>query len=70
MTIEEKWQKHYAEIMAYMETYKRQPSKHRIEDHLLLNWIKYNKKRMAAGKLSNSHKNYVRASTTIGSKIS
>lgn len=41
----------WLEIIAYMDQNKRRPSKHRIEDHKMVNWIKYNKKRMAAGEL-------------------
>ena len=43
----ESWQMHYDEIMLYMEQYHRCPSKHRLEDHRMLNWIKYNKKLIA-----------------------
>ena len=32
----------------------RNPSKHRIEEHLLLNWIKHNRKLMNSGKLKES----------------
>lgn len=51
MTQNEKWQKHYNEVMSYMLRFKRRPSKHRIDDHLMLNWIKYNKKKMVRGKM-------------------
>jgi len=39
MTQEEKWRKNYKEVAEYMDTYHRNPSKHRVEDHLMLNWI-------------------------------
>ncbi len=45
------WIHHYLTIQNYMETYKRRPSKHRVEDHQMLNWIKYNKKKMASGEM-------------------
>lgn len=32
-------------------TNKRNPSRHRIEDHDMLNWLKANRKRMNAGEL-------------------
>lgn len=37
--------------MDFMETSHRNPSKHHIEEHLMLNWIKHNRKLMNAGKL-------------------
>lgn len=49
---ESKWLQNYNAIMRYMEVNKRRPSKHRIEDHRMLNWLKYNKKLIAAGKMS------------------
>ena len=51
-TQEELWNKNFEEVAAYIREYKRCPSKHRIQDHRMLNWIKYNKKRMAQGRLS------------------
>ena len=51
MTQEEKWMKNYAKIAQYMDTYHRNPSKHRIEDHLMLNWMKHQRKLMNKGQL-------------------
>lgn len=34
-----------------MDTYHRNPSKHRVEDHLLLNWMKHQRKLMNRGEL-------------------
>lgn len=51
MKQDEQWNEKYLAIMYFMNTTKRCPSKHRIEEHRMLNWIKYNKKAMAAGKL-------------------
>ena len=51
MTQEECWQKHYEVIIAFIETNKRNPSKHRIEEHDMLNWLKANRKVMNAGKM-------------------
>ena len=51
MTQEEKWLEHYEEVKAFIETNKRNPSKHRIEEHLLLNWVKQQRKLMNAGAL-------------------
>ena len=51
MTQEERWQKRYEEVKNFIETNKRNPSKHRIEEHDMLNWLKANRKAMNAGKL-------------------
>ena len=51
MTQEEKWRKNYAELVRYMDTYHRNPSKHRVEDHLLLNWMKHQRELMNRGEL-------------------
>lgn len=47
----ESWLLHYNAIMQYMEHHHRCPSKHRLEDHRMLNWIKYNKKQIVKGLL-------------------
>ena len=49
---EQRWQEHYAEVMQYMLTHRQRPSKHRMEHRHMINWIKFNKKRLAAGKMS------------------
>lgn len=51
MTQNELWLTKYNEVMDFMETNHRNPSKHRIEEHLMLNFIKHNRKLMNAGKL-------------------
>lgn len=51
MTQDEKWQKRYNEVKAFIETNLRNPSKHRIEEHDMLNWLKANRKKMNAGKM-------------------
>lgn len=35
--------------MLFMEQNMRRPSKHRMEEHRMLNWIKHNKKLMVKG---------------------
>lgn len=37
--------------MDFMETNHSNPSKHRIEEHRMLNWIKHNSKLMNVGEL-------------------
>ena len=51
MTQEEKWIARYNEVVKFIETNKRNPSKHRLEEHDMLNWLKANRKAMNAGKL-------------------
>ena len=52
MTQEERWQQQYEQMMLFMETNHRRPSKHRLEEHDMLNWFKANRKRIAKGELS------------------
>ena len=49
MTQDEKWLAKYNEVKSFIETNKRNPSKHRIEEHLMLNFVKHNRKLMNAG---------------------
>lgn len=51
MTQEERWLARYNEVKAFIETNHRNPSRHRIEEHDMLNWIKANRKKMNAGEL-------------------
>ena len=51
MTQDERWLIHYNEVKKFIETNKRNPSRHRIEEHDMLNWLKANRKRMNAGLL-------------------
>ena len=51
MTQDERWQKRYDEVVGFIETNKRNPSKHRIEEHDMLNWLKANRKVLNAGKM-------------------
>lgn len=44
MTQDEKWIARYNEVVTFIETNKRNPSKHRIEEHDMLNWLKANRK--------------------------
>ena len=51
MTQDEKWQARYNEVVEFLEANHRNPSKHRIEEHDMLNWVKANRKALNAGKL-------------------
>ena len=48
MTQEEKWQTRYEEVVAFIQTNHRNQSKHRIEEHDMLNWLKANRKKLNA----------------------
>ena len=49
MTQDERWFARYNEVRSFIETNKRNPSKHRIEEHDHLNWLKANRKVLNAG---------------------
>ena len=51
MTQDELWLTKYREVMDFMEKNHRNPSKHRLEEHQMLNFVKHNRKLMNAGKL-------------------
>lgn len=51
MTQEERWLIRYNEVIAFIENNHRNPSRHRIEEHDMLNWLKANRKRMNAGEM-------------------
>ena len=51
MTQDERWIVRYNEVMEFLEENHRNPSKHRIEEHDMLNWLKANRKAMNAGKM-------------------
>ena len=51
MDQETRWLSKYKEVVEFIETNHRNPSKHRIEEHDMLNWLKANRKVMNAGKM-------------------
>ena len=51
MTQEERWLMRYNEVVGFLEENHRNPSKHRIEEHDMLNWLKANRKVLNAGKM-------------------
>ena len=51
MTQDKKWQERYQEVMDFVMTNHRNPSKHRVEEHDYLNWLKANRKVLNAGKM-------------------
>lgn len=51
MTQDERWLAKYNEVMDFIESNHRNPSRHRIEELDMLNWMKHNRKLMNAGEL-------------------
>lgn len=51
MTQDEKWHLRYQEVVDFIEINHRNPSRHRIEEHDMLNWLKANRKVLNAGKM-------------------
>ena len=41
----------YNEVKSFIETNHQNPSKHRVEEHLMLNWMKHNRKLLMGGKM-------------------
>ena len=51
MSQSERWLTRYNEVKSFIETNHRNPSRHRIEEHDMLNWVKVNRKLMNAGEM-------------------
>ena len=51
MDQETRWLTRYNEVMDYIECNHRNPSKHLLEEHDMLNWLKANRKVLNAGKM-------------------
>ena len=51
MTQDEKWKARYEEVIGFIEANHRNPSKYRLEEHDMLNWVKANRKVLNAGKM-------------------
>ena len=57
MTQVERWLEKYNEVVAFIETNKRNPSKHSDEERgRYLNWLKHNRKLYAAGEMKGERK--------------
>ena len=52
MDQETRWIARYNEVKEFIEREHRNPSKYRLEEHDMLNWLKHNRKLMNAGELS------------------
>ena len=51
MDQETRWLTRYNKVKEFIEQNHRNPSRHRIEEHDMLNWLKANRKHLNAGSL-------------------
>jgi hypothetical protein len=51
MTQDERWMAKYNEVVAFIQSNHRNPSKYNLEEHDMLNWLKANRKKMNANEL-------------------
>ena len=51
MTQDKRWMERYKEVTDFIETNHRTPSKHRIEEHDILNWLNANRKALNSGNM-------------------
>ena len=51
MTQDERWMTRCQEVVEFIEENHRNPSRHRIEEHDMLNWVKANRKVMNKGEM-------------------
>ena len=51
MDQETRWLTRYNEVKTFIEENHRNPSKHRLEEHDMLNWLKANRKAMNKGEM-------------------
>ena len=51
MTQDERWQKQYDDVMEFLAKNHRNPSRHRLEEHDMLNWVKQQRKLNNKGEL-------------------
>lgn len=51
MTQDERWNKRYDEVMEFLAENHRSPSRYRLEEHYMLNWVKQQRKLKNKGEL-------------------
>ena len=59
MTQEERWMIRYKEVVSFIEANHRNPSRHRIEEHDMLNWVKTNRKKDECWRIERTEANFV-----------
>ena len=55
-TVEKNWQRNYEAMKVFISGHHQLPDKHKVEDRGLLNWWKYNMKKIRRGELSEEKK--------------
>ena len=68
MTQDERWLARYSEVVEFIETNHRNPSRHRIEEHDMLNWVKANRKKMNSGEMKPERVESFRRLVVLGEK--
>ncbi|MCH5301535.1 MAG: helicase associated domain-containing protein [Prevotella sp.] len=68
MTRDDRWNLHYKEVRRFITRKKQIPSKHRPEEHKMLNWIKYNRKLFSRQELSPEREKKFRQLMELASK--
>lgn len=68
MTQDECWLAKYNEVMEFMETNHRNPSRHRLEEHDMLNRLKATRKKMNAGELKEDREELFQKLLELGEK--
>ena len=68
MTQDERWLSRYNEVKAFMEREHWNPSKHRIEEHDMLNWVKANRKLVNVGKMKEERVELFKRLLELGKK--
>lgn len=63
-----RWLTKYNEVMEFMENNHRNPSRHRLEEHDMLNWLKASRKKMNAGELKEERVELFRKLLEMGEK--
>ena len=69
MTQDERWLARYNEVVDFMERERRNPSKHRLEEHDMLNWPKANRKKMNTGEMKEGRLELFRQLLEEGEKV-
>ena len=68
MNQDERWLERYTEVKSFIESNHRNPSRHRIEEHLMLNFLKHNRKLMNAGALKEDRRELFLKLLELGEK--
>ena len=68
MTQDERRLERYTEVKDFIELNHRNPSRHRIEEHRMLNFLKHNRKLMNAGALKEDRRELFLKLLEVGEK--